>query len=89
MLRLSNDYKHRGILPRIISKLFKDIHHLTEKEIKVKISYIEIYNETINDLLRSENQPNILLQEDPVYGVICKGAIIKEVSDLKKFIYTM
>lgn len=80
--RLSNDYKHRGVLPRIISKLFKDINYLTEKEIKVKISYIEIYNENINDLLSSDNQTNILLQEDPVYGVICKGAIVKEVRNI-------
>ena len=71
---MSNEYKHRGLLPRILSKLFKDINLLTEKEIKVKISYVEIYNETVNDLLVPENQSNILLQEDPVYGVICKGA---------------
>lgn len=71
-------------MPRIISKLFKDINYLTEKEIKVKISYIEIYNENINDLLSSDNQVNILLQEDPVYGVICKGAIVKEVGPVRE-----
>lgn len=74
LIRLSNEFKHRGLLPRIISKLFKDIYLLNEKEIKVKISYVEIYNECVNDLLVSESQANILLQEDPVYGVICKGA---------------
>ena len=78
--RLSNEYKHRGLLPRVISKLYKDINLLTEKDVKVKMSYVEIHNENIHDLLGKDVSKNILVQEHPVYGVICKGAVVQEVT---------
>ena len=70
-----------------MSKLFKDIHLLTDKEIKVKISYVEIYNENIFDLLETGKDVNIILQEDPVYGVICKGSHVQEVIFTDIFVY--
>lgn len=72
-----------------MSKLFKDIHLLTDKEIKVKISYVEIYNECIFDLLETGKDCNIILQEDPVYGVICKGSHVQEVSLTYSFLFIM
>ena len=45
------DYKHRGLVPRCIAHLFNEIHQKTENAYTVRISFLEIYNETIYDLL--------------------------------------
>ncbi len=38
------------------------------KEIEIKVSYLEIYNENIKDLLTSDDK-NLDLREDPIKGV--------------------
>lgn len=77
---LNNDYRFRGLIPKSISELFCQINQQTEKTFKVKISFIEIYNEVIHDLLQQDLRSNIVLQEDPFYGVIPKGAMLIEVT---------
>lgn len=46
-----NDYKYRGIIPRMISNIFQEIGNRYEHQIKVYVSYLELYNETLIDLL--------------------------------------
>jgi len=43
--------KHRGIIPRALASIFQEIELKLEKEYTVKVSYLEIYNETLYDLL--------------------------------------
>ena len=65
-----------GIMPRSVSDLFKILQNIKNKEFKIQISYIEIYNEEIRDLLA--NREELKLHEDPVKGVIIQG--VKEIS---------
>ena len=65
-----------GIMPRSVSDLFKILQNYKSKEFKIQISYIEIYNEEIRDLLG--NREELKLHEDPVKGVIIQG--VKEIS---------
>ncbi|KAK6165317.1 hypothetical protein SNE40_022265 [Patella caerulea] len=51
MTGATESYKHRGLIPRSISQLFHDIEERPEYSINVRISYMEIYNETMFDLL--------------------------------------
>lgn len=71
-------------MPRTISSLFHEIQNRFEKLITVRVSYIEIYNETLNDLLAvntdGELNQNLAIQEDPRHGVFVKGANMPEVS---------
>jgi len=78
----SSDYKYRGIIPRTIGALFSQIQNRYESQITVRISYVEVYNEVIHDLLSTVNQDNpyelnsnVAIQEDPVFGVFVKGAV--------------
>ncbi len=50
----TENYKHRGIIPRGIESLFKEIRNRSNHSaVTVRISYLEIYNETLYDLLSS------------------------------------
>ena len=51
MTGAQNDYKYRGIVPRILSSLYQEINSRYEHQIKVSISYLELYNEQLIDLL--------------------------------------
>lgn len=70
-------------MPRTISALYQEIQNRYEKLITVRISYIEIYNENLNDLLTAnsshELNQNLAIQEDPHHGVYVKGAYMPEV----------
>jgi hypothetical protein len=46
----------------------------------VKLSYLEIYNETIRDLLSPECSENLMVIEDPAKGVFVPELTEKEVS---------
>lgn len=46
-----NNYNYRGVVPRGITRVFQEIGRKPEYEFVVKISYLEIYNETVNFLL--------------------------------------
>jgi kinesin family protein 6/9 len=78
----SSDYKYRGVIPRAIGALYHEIQNRYESQITVRVSYVEVYNEVIHDLLSTVGQdnenelnPNVAIQEDPVYGVFVKGAV--------------
>lgn len=46
-------FQHRGIIPRAIQQIFREIREMREHSISVRISYLEIYNERMFDLLGS------------------------------------
>lgn len=45
-----------GIIHRAVKAIFGKIEKLPEREFLIRVSYMEIYNEEINDLLVVENQ---------------------------------
>jgi len=68
----------RGLLPRIVEDIFKIIEK-APNEFATTISYLEIYNEKIRDLLRSgqEQQLRLEVRANPKYGNFVYG--LKEV----------
>lgn len=45
------NYKYRGIIPRAITQIFQEIGGLSENDFEIRVSYLEIYNEQLFDLL--------------------------------------
>lgn len=41
----------KGITPRTINWIFKNIKNYTDKQFLVRVSFVEIYNEEVRDLL--------------------------------------
>ena len=68
---LGNNQNERGIMPRSVSDLFKILQKQKNKEFRIQVSYVEIYNEEIRDLLG--NREELKLHEDPSKGVILQG----------------
>lgn len=60
----------KGIIPRTCSELFERISDLTSEILKfqVEVSYIEIYNEKVRDLLNPGNKGNLKVREHPTIG---------------------
>ena len=73
----SSNFNYRGIIPRAITRLFQELGGKVDYESKVSISYLEIYNEIIFDLLSpipaNEQKGEINFQEDSKGNVIVKG----------------
>ena len=73
----SSNFNYRGIIPRSITRLFQELGGKIEYESKVYVSYLEIYNEIIFDLLSpvpaNEQKGEINFQEDSKGNVVVKG----------------
>jgi kinesin family protein 18/19 len=91
---LSNNFKEEGIIFKACDYLFEKIQMYKNENndnninYYIKISYIEIYNEIVKDLI-NENSTSLIIVEDPQKGVICPNAkeiIINDSIELKKII---
>ncbi|SNX88021.1 probable Kinesin-3 motor protein [Melanopsichium pennsylvanicum] len=62
----------KGLIPLTCSRLFDDIRDKTVADdtlkISVEVSYIEIYNEKVRDLLNPKNKGNLKVREHPSLG---------------------
>ncbi|XP_030254708.1 kinesin-like protein KIF9 [Sparus aurata] len=75
----TESYKQRGIIPRALQEVFQEVEIRTEHAFNVYLSYLEIYNETLVDLLSSlQGSPRpsphgMLVMEEPGRGVFVRG----------------
>uniref|UniRef100_A0A8C0EC74 Kinesin-like protein n=1 Tax=Bubo bubo TaxID=30461 RepID=A0A8C0EC74_BUBBB len=80
MMGATAEYKHRGIIPRAIQQVFKATAH----SVRVRVSYLEIYNETLVDLLSTTTSSGTsdvpMAVVDCPQGVYVKGLSIHSVS---------
>ncbi|BFZ63070.1 Kinesin-related motor protein [Saitoella coloradoensis] len=61
-----------GIIPRTLFRLFHALD-VEDMEYSVKISYIELYNEELKDLLATDETAKIRIIEEPKKGVVVQG----------------
>ncbi|NXH31501.1 KIF9 protein, partial [Myiagra hebetior] len=84
MMGATSDYRHRGIIPRAIQQIFKAAAEFLDVMVTVRISYLEIYNEALFDLLapglaRGCRDTQLTVRDGP-QGVYVKGLSIHPVS---------
>jgi kinesin family member 6/9 len=71
------NFKYRGLTPRTLSVIFQEIDSRFDQQVTIRVSYIEIYNELMFDLLSPipthEQSGNISIVEDASGNVKVKG----------------
>ena len=72
-----------GLIPNTLRKLFESPGEgKIKRAISARMSYYEIYNETINDLLDG-SKTNLDIREDKENGVFVKDLTLVEINDYK------
>ncbi|GAV56634.1 Kinesin domain-containing protein [Cephalotus follicularis] len=61
-----------GIIHRAVKHVFDKIHMMSDREFLIRVSYMEIYNEEINDLFAVENQ-KLQIHESLERGIFIAG----------------
>ncbi|XP_034428251.1 kinesin-like protein KIF9 isoform X2 [Hippoglossus hippoglossus] len=75
----TKSYKQRGFIPRALQQVFQEIEKRTDFSFSVQLSFMEIYNETLLDLLspvQDSSPPSargMVVMEEPGRGVVIKG----------------
>lgn len=58
MIGDTRNYQHRGIAPRAIAQVYEEVENRIELAYSIKVSYMEIYNDRIYDLLEHFGAPD-------------------------------
>ncbi|CAA7031273.1 unnamed protein product [Microthlaspi erraticum] len=74
-----------GIIRRSVRDVFEKIQMISDREFLIRVSYMEIYNEEINDLLAVENQ-RLQIHEHLERGVFVAGLKEEIVSDAEQIL---
>lgn len=72
MMDTTVDPKSLGLVPRICFGLFDAVEAVDESVFEVHLSYLEIYNESVRDLL-DPARSTVKVREHPKFGVYVKG----------------
>jgi len=67
-----DDERFMGLIPRMVDAIFQGIMDADEAEFVVKVSYVEIYCEKIQDLLDVGNS-NLKIRESKAKGIYIEG----------------
>ncbi|XP_041075610.1 chromosome-associated kinesin KIF4-like isoform X2 [Polyodon spathula] len=69
-----------GVIPRVIKRLFQEKDNRNDFQFTFSVSYLEVYNEEILDLLFvDKDKPTLNIREDPKEGIKIVGLTEKEV----------
>ena len=79
---------NRGIVPRAFEHIFDYIEaHSDTHKFSVTVTYVELYNEVIRDLLAPIKDPkqeqSLIIHEDPNKGFLVKGISIHKANSVK------
>lgn len=72
-----------GVIPRSFEYIFHKIHEDPNNQYTVELSFLQIYLESIQDLLEPANE-HVRIREDPEEGVFVEGVLWVKVKDISE-----
>ncbi|PHT47437.1 Kinesin-like protein NACK2 [Capsicum baccatum] len=74
-------YTMKGITEKAVNDIYSHIMSTPEREFRIRISGLEIYNENVRDLLNSESGRNLKLLDDPEKGTVVEKLVEETASN--------
>jgi len=71
----SGSEETKGIIPRAIKQIFSFIESTPEKQFVVRVSFLEIYNEQVQDLLNKDQKSPLQIREKRDFGIYVEGLL--------------
>ncbi|GAA6108738.1 kinesin family member 3Cb isoform X1 [Tachysurus ichikawai] len=89
MQGLSMDPEKRGVIPNSFHHIFTHISRSQNQQYLVRVSYLEIYQDEIRDLLCKDNNKKMELKENPDVGVYVKDLSSVVTKNIKEIEHVM
>lgn len=71
-----------GIIQRSVSNLFRRLNEQDYSDIKVSVSFLEVYNEDLEDMLNPKNNKKLMLVDHDSRGCVCANLTEKKVENV-------
>ncbi|XP_047315927.1 kinesin-like protein NACK1 [Impatiens glandulifera] len=76
-------YTMRGITEKAVTDIYAHIMNTPQRDFRIRISGLEIYNENVRDLLNAESGRNLKLLDDPEKGTTVEKLVEETANDDK------
>ncbi|XP_051578545.1 kinesin-like protein KIF3B [Myxocyprinus asiaticus] len=86
---VSTNPETRGVIPNSFHHIFTQISRSQNQQYLVRVSYLEIYQEEIRDLLCKDNNKTLELKENPELGVYVKDLSSVVTKNIKEIEHVM
>ncbi|XP_014673655.1 PREDICTED: centromere-associated protein E-like [Priapulus caudatus] len=70
-----------GVIPCAVKEMFDYMNHEPNREFLVRVSYLEIYNESLSDLLRSKGKKEVLTIHENEVGRVYVSNLCEELTN--------
>lgn len=76
-----SDAEQKGLIPRVLEEIFVKMNEgPPEEKFQIKASYVQIYNETLSDLLLNGKKKGLVIREDKYKGMYVDGLSEQELT---------
>ncbi|EFC50379.1 kinesin [Naegleria gruberi] len=77
--------EEHGLVPRCVQEIYRRIDSDINNEYRVRMNYLQIYMETLQDLLQPDHK-NLQIREDPELGIYVSGICFRDIKNYEECI---
>eukprot|EP00040_Diaphanoeca_grandis_P036411 m.232044 g.232044 ORF g.232044 m.232044 type:complete len:1131 (-) comp33613_c0_seq8:3838-7230(-) len=81
---MTTDESDHGIIQRSLENLFRRLHEQDYTGVNVSVSFLEIYNEDLEDMLKPSAKSKLMLVDHEQRGCVCANLTENQVDNVKQ-----